>query len=289
MSDAAIYPPRALDPAVASAIVVAALTAVHGRVPVAEARILLCHVLGWSHARLASYPEQVLTSRDWRQFRRLVERRELGEPMAYIIGRREFYGRTFQVSPAVLIPRPETELLVDAALEYMSTRVAPKVLDLGTGSGVLAITLALELPGAVVTALDRSAEALAVARRNAESLGAPVRFRRSDWFAQLSGERFDLIVANPPYVAAGDPHLSHGDLPFEPGGALADGSADGLDSIARICQAVCEHLEPGGWLWLEHGWNQAARVRALMRQSGLSALRSRRDVAGILRIGGGRR
>jgi len=171
VSNAETRPRSALDPAAALGTLAAALTAARGRVPVMEARILLGHVLGWSHARLASYPEQVLTSRDWQRFLRLLERREPGEPVAYLIGRCEFYGRTFQVGPAVLIPRPETELLVDVAVANMGTRSAPKVLDLGTGSGVLAVTLALEIPGAMVTAVDRSAEALAVARRNAEALG----------------------------------------------------------------------------------------------------------------------
>ena len=236
----------------------------------------------------SSYPEQVLTPSHWRRFVGLVERREQGEPVAYLTGQCEFYGRPFQVCPTVLIPRPETELLVDISVATTRTRVTPRILDLGTGSGVLAVTLSLEIPGATVTAVDRSTEALTVARRNADALGAPVRFLQSDWFRELMGERFDLIVTNPPYVAADDPHLSEGDLRYEPAFALADGSADGLGSIERICCAACDHLEHGGWLWLEHGWDQAARARRLMRRCGLSAVRSRRDLAGILRACGGR-
>lgn len=278
-----IFNPSATPPTAA-----AALTAARARVPVNEARILLCYVLGWSHARLASYPEQVLAASHWRRFVDLVERREQGEPVAYLTGQCEFFGRPFQVCPTVLIPRPETELLVDISVALMLSRMLPKILDLGTGSGVLAITLSLEIPGATVTAVDRSSEALIVARRNAEALRAPVRFLQSDWFREISDERFDLIVANPPYVAADDPHLSKGDLRYEPAFALADGSADGLGSIEQICHAACAHLEHGGWLWLEHGWDQAARVRRLMHRCGLSAVRSRRDLAGILRACGGR-
>lgn len=276
------------NPSVAPPTAAAALTAARARVPMTEARILLCHVLGWSHARLASYPEQILTPSHWRRFVGLVERREQGEPVAYLTGHCEFYGRRFQVSPAVLIPRAETELLADISVAKTRTRVTPRILDLGTGSGALAVTLALEVPGAMVTAVDRSTEALIVARHNAEALGAPVRFLQSDWFRDLGGERFDLIVANPPYVAADDPHLSQGDLRYEPAFALADGSADGLGSIERICHAACGHLAHGGWLWLEHGWDQAARARGLMHECGLSAVHSRRDLAGILRACGGR-
>lgn len=260
-----MFNPSAVPPPTAAA----ALTAARGRVPMTEARILLCHMLGWSHTRLASFPEQVLTSDQWRRFVDLVERREHGEPVAYLTGHCEFYGRPFQVCPAVLIPRADTELLVDISVATTRTHVAPKILDLGTGSGALAVTLALGIPGAKVTAVDRSTEALTVARRNADALGAPVRFLQSDWFRELSGERFDLIVTNPPYVAADDPHLSQGDLRYEPASALADGSADGLASIERICCAACDHLEQGGRLWLEHGWDQAARARGLMRRGGL--------------------
>jgi release factor glutamine methyltransferase len=288
VTDSDIRPLRVLDPSASPPTAAAALTAARARIPVAEARILLCHVLGWSHARLASYPERVLTSSHWQRFVGLVERRVQGEPVAYLTGHCEFYGRPFQVCTAVLVPRAETELLVDISVAKTHSRVKPKILDLGTGSGALAVTLSLEIPRAMVTAVDRSTAALTVALHNAEALGAPVRFLQSDWFDELGGERFDLIVANPPYIAADDPHLSQGDLRYEPASALTDGSTDGLGGIERICHAVCGHLERGGWLWLEHGWDQAACVRGMMHDCGLSVVHSRRDLAGILRTCGGR-
>lgn len=210
-----------------------------------------------------------------------------GEPVAYLTGEREFFGREFMVTPAVLIPRPDTELLVELALAHFAGRKDMRVLDMGTGSGALAVTLALELDDADVIALDRSREALWVAMANAARLGASVSFVHSDWFAALGEERFHLIVANPPYVAAGDPHLEQGDVRFEPPGALAAGPA-GLDDLAEIVMQAPARLEPDGWLFLEHGYDQAVAVRGLLADGGFAAIASWKDIAGIERVSGGR-
>ncbi|WP_374246499.1 peptide chain release factor N(5)-glutamine methyltransferase [Zoogloea sp.] len=266
------------------ATVGAALAAARGRIPAGEARLFLRAILGVSAARIAAYPEDTLTPEQAERFAELLARRAAGEPVAYLLGVREFYGRDFQVSPAVLIPRPETELIVDLVRERVPAGAAPAILDLGTGSGALAVTLALELPAATVTAVDFSSAALAVARANAAALGARVRFVESDWFAALAaGERFDAIVGNPPYVADGDPHLAEGDVRFEPASALASGPA-GLDDIVRIVDAAPAYLAPGGWLLLEHGYDQAAAVRELLLAGGFAQVASARDLAGIERI-----
>lgn len=271
------------------ATVGAALAAARGRIPASEARLFLREILGVSAARIAAYPEDNLTPAQAERFADLLARRESGEPVAYLLGVREFYGRDFKVGPAVLIPRPETELIVDLVRERVPAGAAPAILDLGTGSGALAVTLALELPAASVTAVDFSAAVLGVARANAEALGARVRFLESDWFAALdAGERFGVIVSNPPYVADGDPHLAEGDVRFEPASALASGPA-GLDDIVRIVAAAPAFLTPGGWLLLEHGYDQAAAVRELLLAGGFVEVASARDLAGIERITLGRR
>jgi release factor glutamine methyltransferase len=208
----------------------------------------------------------------------------MGFPVAYLVGSREFFSRPFAVTPDVLIPRPETETLVEAALSRLMPRAS--CLDLGTGSGVIAITLALETKAAV-TATDASAAALAVACGNAASLGAPVEFLEGAWYAPVGGRRFDLIVSNPPYVAANDPHLAQGDLRFEPAAALCDGSADGLDSIRAIVAGAREHLAPGGSLLLEHGHDQGDSVAAILRDAGFLSPLSIPDLAGIPRVAGG--
>lgn len=264
----------------------AALNWARARVAVVDARILLRHVLQCSAARLAAYPEAQLEEREWAEFRSLIERREAGEPVAYLTGEREFYGRPFMVGPAVLIPRPDTELLVELAVAHFGDKPRVRVLDLGTGSGALAVTLALELPDADVTAVDRSREALLVAMANAARLKASVSFVLGDWFSQLGGDRYQLIVANPPYVAAGDPHLDQGDVRFEPGTALAAGP-QGLDDLATIAAQAPRHLEPGGWLFMEHGYDQAAAVRGLLTDAGFSAIASWKDLGGIERVSGG--
>jgi release factor glutamine methyltransferase len=252
-----------------------------------EARILLRYVTGMTAAEVATYPERRLTP-VWREnFRALVARREGGEPIAYLTGMREFYGRNFIVTPDVLVPRPETELLVDVGLGRMASVLAPRILDLGSGSGCVAVSLSLERPGANVTAADKSAAALAVARRNAASHGATLRCVESDWYAALAGTHYHLIVANPPYIAAGDPHLAQGDLRFEPESALVGGS-DGLADMRIIVAQAPAHLLPGGWLLLEHGYDQAQAVHELLSSAGFVDIGQYRDLAGIIRVSGGR-
>ncbi len=253
-------------------------------IPLREARLLLCRVLGLTHAALEAHPERNVSRQDTAEFRALAARRAAGEPVAYLTGRREFYGLDFHVTPDVLIPREETELLVDLALEAKAGRI----LDLGTGSGCLAVAVAKLLPQAQVTAVDASPAALAVARANAARHGVAVRFLQGDWFAPVEGERFELILANPPYVAAADPHLVRGDVRFEPRAALAAGP-DGLDDIRRIVAAAPAHLLPDGQLWFEHGYDQAGAAAALLSQAGFASIAQRRDLAGILRVSGGRR
>jgi release factor glutamine methyltransferase len=253
-------------------------------IPAAEARLLLMRAASVTAIEIAAHPEREISPRQVPQFMSLVERRLAGEPIAYLLGSREFYGREFKVTPAVLIPRPETELLVELGLGKVCRGDTPRILDLGAGSGCVAITLALEL-GCEVTAVDVSAEALAVARENAERLAARVKFVESDWFSNVEGE-FDLIVGNPPYVAEGDPHLTQGDLRFEPMTALACG-ADGLSAIRRILADARHHLAPGGWLFLEHGYDQAEPMRQLLESAGFQSIEQHRDLAGIVRITGG--
>ncbi|MDP1654091.1 MAG: peptide chain release factor N(5)-glutamine methyltransferase [Rhodocyclaceae bacterium] len=260
----------------------AALEEARALIPLREARLLLCHVLGVSHAALEAHPETKVSPRDTASFRDLVARRAVGEPVAYLTGHREFYGLDFRVTPAVLIPREETELLVDIALESQGRRI----LDLGTGSGCLAIAVAKQLPQAEVTAVDASAAALDVARENAARHGVSVRFLQGDWFAPVAGERFNLILANPPYVAEGDAHLSQGDVRFEPRNALAAGP-DGLNDIRCIVAAAGAHLEPDGRLYFEHGYNQAQAVETQLAQAGFIEIEHRHDLAGISRVAGG--
>lgn len=252
-----------------------------------EARALAVHAWQVETAWLIAHDTDVPDAAQAAAFLALVEQRLAGLPIAYLTGRREFYGRPFRVTPDVLIPRPETELLVDQALLHLSPGQPLRVLDLGAGSGCVAVTIALERPQVTVTAVDRSPAALAVAEENARALGAHVRFVQSDWFAALAGERFDLIVANPPYIAAADPHLGRGDVRFEPLGALASGS-DGFDDLRRIVGDAPAHLVPGGWLWLEHGFEQADLTQRLLCAAGLRQLQTRVDVAGLPRISGGR-
>jgi len=252
-----------------------------------DARVLACHLLGEGRAWLAANPMHVLTESQDARYDLLVAQRAMGHPVAYLVGTREFYGRDFAVGPAVLIPRPETETLVEAALARLGP--AGEVLDLGTGSGALAVTLACERPGAAVHAGDASAEALAIARANSARHGACVAFANGSWYEPFAGRRLDLVVANPPYVAAGDRHLSEGDLRFEPREALTDGSADGLDSLRAIAAGAPDHLKSGGWLLVEHGYDQADACRALLAAAGLADLVSLPDLAGVPRVAGGRR
>lgn len=249
-----------------------------------EAQVLLGQALGRSRAWLIAHGGEPLNPEQTAAFADLFERRWGGEPIAYILGEREFYSLNFKVTPAVLIPRPETELLVELALERLPVDHPCRVLDLGTGSGAVAVTLALHRPQAEVTAVDQSAAALEVARENAERLSAQnLHFIQSDWYSALDGEKFDLIVSNPPYIAAADPHLAQGDLRFEPAAALASG-ADGLDDIRAIVRGAAARLKPGGWLLFEHGYDQAAVCRELLTQSGFRQVGSSADLAGIARV-----
>ncbi|MDP2810556.1 MAG: peptide chain release factor N(5)-glutamine methyltransferase [Rhodocyclaceae bacterium] len=265
----------------------AALVAARLILPAFEARLLLGFVLGRNGAWIEAHRDDALDEGPARQFAALAARRASGEPIAYLTGRREFYGREFDVAPAVLIPRPETELLVEVALGKVSRGETARILDLGAGSGCVAVTLALELPAASVTAVDVSADALVVARKNVGRLGAKVTFAQSDWFSAVDGE-FDVIVTNPPYLAEGDPHLAQGDLRFEPAGALASGPA-GLAALRTIVAEAPRRLASGGWLFFEHGYDQAAAVRELLAVAGFEDIEQHRDLAGIVRVSGGRR
>lgn len=249
-----------------------------------EAQVLLGQAISQSRAWLIAHGGDPLDLEQTAAFADLFERRWSGEPIAYILGEREFYSLGFKVTPAVLIPRPETELLVELALGRIPAGHPCRVMDLGTGSGAVAVTLALHRPHADVVAVDLSATALEVARENAQRLGADnLRLIQSDWYDALAGETFDLIVSNPPYIAAADPHLAQGDLRFEPATALASGT-DGLDDIRTIVRGATAHLQPGGWLLFEHGYDQAAACRELLVQSGFKQVGSSADLAGIERI-----
>lgn len=243
----------------------------------AEAQLLLVHVLGVSPTWLYTHPEAVPAAGQVAEFERLLDRRLAGEPVAYLLGRRGFWRFDLRVTPATLIPRPETELLVELALARIPEDRALRVADLGTGTGAIALALAHERPRARVVATDASAEALTVARENAQLLGlSRVDFRQGDWLAPLAGEHYDLIASNPPYIADDDVHLQRGDLRHEPRGALASGS-DGLDAIRSITRDAPALLVPGGWLLLEHGWEQGEAVRALLRSAGFIEVATAQD------------
>jgi release factor glutamine methyltransferase len=251
-----------------------------------ENRILLCHATGLTRVQLITQADRTLRADEAARLADLVARRLRGEPIAYIVGQREFFGLAFQVTDAVLIPRPDTELLVELALERLPPQGA--LLDMGTGSGAIAVSAAHARPDAAVTALDASGPALDVARANAAAHGARVRFLQSDWFDGLPGDaRFDVIASNPPYIAAGDSHLSQGDLRFEPLGALTD-HGDGLAALRTIAGGAARYLAAGGWLLLEHGYDQAAAVRTLLTQAGYADVQSWQDLSLIERVSGGR-
>lgn len=254
-----------------------------------DAEALLLHALDKPRAWLIAHDTDVLDDAIRAAFEAMVARREAGEPVAYITGRRGFWSLELDVTPATLIPRPETELLVELALERLPSDRACRVVDLGTGSGAIALAIAKEHPRAEVAAVDLSVDALAVARGNAQRLGlGRVRFLHGTWMTPLSGERFELVVSNPPYIEVADPHLAQGDLRFEPAAALASGF-DGLDAIREIAATAPAHLAPGGWLLLEHGWSQGAPVRALLDQAGYTEVFTATDLEGRDRVSGGRR
>ncbi len=316
-----IYVPRTIqDILTQDAARLTAALALDSRDARSEVQCLLQHVLSVPRAWLLTHPEYRLNDTEQTGYDELLLCRLRGEPIAYLLGEREFFGLNFKVTPATLIPRPETELLVELALQRIpeklpspqpsdettshSTRLANyasqvagypacgrgskfRVLDLGTGSGAIALSIAHNRPDIEVLACDNSAAALEVARENAQWLGiANVTFMHSDWYGALDVQRFNLIVSNPPYIAAADPHLAQGDLRFEPSSALASGD-DGLRDIRHIAAHARTHLEPGGWLLLEHGYDQAAQVRQLLHQAGLLEVFSACDLAGIERVSGG--
>lgn len=250
-----------------------------------EARLLLAHASGLMRTTLIAHPQTVLDDAQAQAFEVAVERRRSGVPIAYLVGARAFHQLMLRVTPDVLIPRPETELLVDFALESLPKGGA--FLDLGTGSGAIALAIKLQRPDVRVTGVERSGPALAVAHGNAAEQKLAVEFLQGDWFEPLAGRRFDLIASNPPYIAENDLHLEAGDLRFEPRAALV-GGADGLAAIRSICAKAPEYLLPGGWLCMEHGHEQAVMVREYFSRAGLESIASHPDLAGIERIVTGR-
>jgi len=299
----------------------------HSQLPRAEARRLLAYLTGQPLTWFMAHGDDPADPDIATRFQALAKRRRAGEPLAYLLRQQEFYGRPFAVSPAVLIPRADTETLVETALEQLARlrrqrcAVPLSLLELGTGSGIIAITLALEAPDTEVHAVERSPEALAVAQQNAKALGADrIHWHAGSWWQALANatgsheatenaataaqttspitarqgrpteppaRRFDLIVSNPPYIAANDHHLQQGDLRFEPPQALAAGP-DGLDDLRIIIGGAPAHLNPGGWLLLEHGYDQETPVQALLRDAGFADVFTRRDLAGQPRVSGGR-
>ncbi|AOA71309.1 peptide chain release factor N(5)-glutamine methyltransferase [Stenotrophomonas rhizophila] len=253
-----------------------------------EAELLLLHVLGRERGWLFAHATDLLDPATAEAFATLLQRRIAGEPVAYLLGRRGFWTLDLAVSPATLIPRPETERLVELALERLPEGVPLRIADLGTGSGAIALALASERPLAQIVATDMSADALAVAAGNARQHGlANVAFRQGSWHAPLAGERFDLIASNPPYIASDDPHLAQGDLRFEPATALASGH-DGLDDIRLIIAGAPAHLQPGGWLLMEHGWDQGEAIRALLEGAGFVEVETALDLEQRDRVSLGR-
>lgn len=254
-----------------------------------DAEVLLAFALGKSRTYLHTWPERTLEPHPWQAFQALVQRRGAGEPVAYLTGQREFWSLDLAVTPDTLIPRPETELLVELALRAIPADQPARIADIGTGSGAIALAIAAERPLATVAAIDVSAAALAVARGNAERLGIRnIHFRLGDLCEPLGEERFDLIVSNPPYVGSIDPHLAQGDVRFEPIGALAAGP-DGLDVIRRLASCARAHLAPGGLLAMEHGYDQAAAIHRLLERCGYTEVTGHRDGAGHERAVSARR
>ncbi|QLG89135.1 peptide chain release factor N(5)-glutamine methyltransferase [Chitinibacter bivalviorum] len=257
----------------------------HSQIERFDAQVLLLHLMQKNRAWLIAHDDEEASEAVVAAFSALAARRLEGEPVAYLVGSREFFGREFRVTPSVLIPRPDTELLVELALER-----APKngnIIDLGTGSGCIPITIKLERPDLQVSALDLSGDALLVAQANAHTLQAEVRFLQSDWLKAVAGESFDLIVSNPPYIHCEDDHLNQGDLRFEPTGALTDGH-DGLHHLNTIIEQAPAHLKQGAWLLLEHGWDQGEACRDLLQRAGFAEVKTWQDLGQNDRVSGGR-
>lgn len=253
-----------------------------------DAEVLLLHLLGKPRSWLFAHADDVIDMDVQTAYAGLVARRLRDEPVAYITGRRGFWSLDLEVTTATLIPRPETELLVELALQRLPSDFDGVVVDLGTGSGAIALAIASERPRAQVIATDASSEALAVAARNAERHRLDnISFRHGDWLVPLADERVEMILSNPPYIESGDPHLSRGDLRFEPSTALASGE-DGFDDIRRIVNDARSHLLPEGWLLFEHGWNQGAQARVLLSDAGYRSVSTERDIEKRERVSGGR-
>jgi release factor glutamine methyltransferase len=252
--------------------------------PRSDAEILLCHVLGVTRSYLLTWPEKTLTANQYAQFQALSARRAQGEPIAYLTGHKEFWSLDLQVTENTLIPRPETELLVELAFLRLPSDCQALVIDLGTGSGAIALAIAQERPLCRVLATDKSTTALNVAQANAQALGLHrVQFLVSDWWAGLGEIKARLIVSNPPYVAIADPHLSQGDVRYEPRSALVAGR-DGLADIRQLIAQSSEHMVAQGWLLLEHGYDQAEAVRALFEQYAYDSVTTYQDLAGLPRV-----
>ncbi|MDX1755905.1 MAG: peptide chain release factor N(5)-glutamine methyltransferase [Marinobacter sp.] len=247
-----------------------------------DAELLLSHVTGWSRTSFRTWPEREVPADPLARFQALLVRRVAGEPIAHLLGEQDFWSLTLAVTPDTLIPRPDTECLVEVALELPLPAEA-RVMDLGTGTGAIALALAKERPQWRVSACDAVPDAVALARHNAQRLGLPVQVEASHWFDDLPAQRFDLIVSNPPYIAADDRHLAEGDVRFEPATALVSG-ADGLDDLRQIVTQAPDWLDEGGWLLVEHGYDQATAVQALFRQAGFWAVQSRQDYGGQDRL-----
>lgn len=252
-----------------------------------DAEVLLAHVLGKDRTYLYTWSDKTLSTEQARRFDRLLARRQQGEPVAYLIGEREFWSLTLKVDPSTLIPRPDTELLVEQALELLPTSPR-RVVDLGTGTGAIALALASERPKWQLLALDKSADAVALARENCERCGLDnVEVLQSDWFAAVGEQQFDLVVSNPPYIDPVDPHLQQGDVRFEPLSALIADDA-GLADIRTIARQSRDYLKAGGWLMLEHGFEQGSAVREILQAGGYREVRTCRDLAGLERVTLGR-
>ena len=271
------------------ATVADALRAAANRIDRIDAELLLLHVVERERIWLFTHDSEVLDDANAAAFDALIARREAGEPVAYLVGTRGFWTLDLTVTPDTLIPRPETERLVELALERIPLNTAARIVDLGTGSGAIALAIARERPHSRVIATDASEAALVVARRNAERNSiVNIAFRAGSWFAPVAGERFDLVVSNPPYIESDDPHLKEGDLRFEPATALAAGH-DGLDDLRVIATEAASHLTQRGWLLVEHGWNQGDAVRDLFTAAGLIEVHTVTDLEGRDRITLGRR
>jgi len=253
-----------------------------------DVELLLAAALGKPRSFLHTWPERIVSSEAALKFAAYLQRRQTGEPVAYILGQQGFWKLDLEVAPHTLIPRPETEMLVEAALELVPAFAQSQVLDLGTGTGAIALALASERPAWQVTAVDRVLEAVALAERNRQRLQLDnAKVLSSHWFGSLEGKRFDLIISNPPYIADEDPHLVTGDVRFEPNSALVAG-ADGLDDLRLIIDQAPAHLNPEGWLLLEHGYDQGAAVRELLSSHGFEKIQTRRDLGDHERITFGR-